>query len=49
MLPAILLTADLGPELAERCARQHVRLLGKPLLPLRLRQALTASRAVARP
>lgn len=49
MLPAILLTADLGPELAERCARQHVRLLGKPLLPLRLRQALTASRAVAQP
>lgn len=49
--PAILLTADQGAELAERCARLHVRLLGKPLLPVRLRQALnlclTASRAAA--
>ncbi|MHA6493902.1 hybrid sensor histidine kinase/response regulator [Pseudomonas borbori] len=40
MLPALLITADISPELQERCTPAHVTLLGKPLLPARLRQAL---------
>lgn len=40
MLPALLISADLSPELQERCVPAHVTLLGKPLLPARLRQAL---------
>lgn len=40
MLPALLVSADLSPELQERCIPAHVTLLGKPLLPARLRQAL---------
>lgn len=40
MLPALLISADLSPELQERCTPAHVTLLGKPLLPARLRQAL---------
>lgn len=40
MLPALLISADLTPELQERCIPAHVTLLGKPLLPARLRQAL---------
>jgi CheY-like chemotaxis protein len=40
MLPALLISADLSPELQERCIPAHVTLLGKPLLPARLRQAL---------
>lgn len=40
MLPALLITADIGADLQERCTRAHVTLLGKPLLPARLRQAL---------
>ncbi|NQD93898.1 hybrid sensor histidine kinase/response regulator [Pseudomonas sp. CrR25] len=40
MLPALLISADLSPELQERCIPAHVILLGKPLLPARLRQAL---------
>jgi signal transduction histidine kinase len=40
MLPALLITADVGGDLQERCTRAHVILLGKPLLPARLRQAL---------
>jgi len=40
MLPALLITADVTPELQERCMPAHVTLLGKPLLPARLRQAL---------
>jgi len=55
MLPALLVSADISPELQERCIPAHVTLLGKPLLPARLRQALavllpatpTASRADA--
>ena len=55
MLPALLISADISPELQERCIPAHVTLLGKPLLPARLRQALavllpatpTASRADA--
>jgi signal transduction histidine kinase len=40
MLPALLISADISPELQERCTPAHVTLLGKPLLPARLRQAL---------
>lgn len=40
MLPALLITADVSADLHERCTRAHVTLLGKPLLPARLRQAL---------
>ncbi|MBU0806734.1 MAG: response regulator [Gammaproteobacteria bacterium] len=40
MLPALLITADVGADLQERCTRAHVTLLAKPLLPARLRQAL---------
>jgi signal transduction histidine kinase len=40
MLPALLISADISPELQERCIPAHVTLLGKPLLPARLRQAL---------
>lgn len=40
MLPALLITADLSAELEERCVPAHVTLLGKPLLPARLRQVL---------
>ncbi|WP_255839149.1 hybrid sensor histidine kinase/response regulator [Pseudomonas benzenivorans] len=40
MLPALLISADISPELQERCVPAHVTLLGKPLLPARLRQAL---------
>ncbi|WP_339731049.1 ATP-binding protein [uncultured Pseudomonas sp.] len=40
MLPALLITADVSADLQERCTRAHVTLLGKPLLPARLRQAL---------
>ena len=40
MLPALLITADISPQLQERCIPAHVTLLGKPLLPARLRQAL---------
>lgn len=40
MLPALLITADLSPELHERCLPAHVIPLGKPLLPARLRQVL---------
>ena len=40
MLPALLVSADLSSELQERCIPAHVTLLGKPLLPARLRQAL---------
>ncbi len=55
MLPALLISADVGPELMDRCAPAHVTLLAKPLMPARLRQtlaimlpaALTASRAAA--
>ncbi|MBU3056100.1 ATP-binding response regulator [Pseudomonas indica] len=55
MLPALLISADVSPELQERCMPAHVTLLAKPLLPARLRRALalslpeavTASRAAA--
>ncbi|MET1078034.1 MAG: hybrid sensor histidine kinase/response regulator [Pseudomonas sp.] len=55
MLPAVLISADVSPELQERCSLVHVTLLAKPLLPARLRQALglllppavTASHAAA--
>jgi two-component system, sensor histidine kinase len=40
MLPALLITADISPQLQERCIPAHATLLGKPLLPARLRQAL---------
>nr|WP_298142142.1 hybrid sensor histidine kinase/response regulator [uncultured Pseudomonas sp.] len=40
MLPALLVTADISPQLQERFTAAHVHLLGKPLLPARLRQAL---------
>lgn len=40
MLPALLISADISPALQERCMPAHVTLLGKPLLPARLRQAL---------
>jgi len=40
MLPALLITADMSPELHERCLPAHVIPLGKPLLPARLRQVL---------
>ncbi|MGB4075040.1 hybrid sensor histidine kinase/response regulator [Pseudomonas sp.] len=40
MLPALLVTADISADIQERCTRAHVTLLGKPLLPARLRQAL---------
>lgn len=40
MLPALLISADLSPELHERCLPAHVIPLGKPLLPARLRQVL---------
>jgi len=40
MLPAVLISADVSPELRERCIPAHVTLLAKPLLPARLRQAL---------
>lgn len=40
MLPALLITADMSPELHERCLPAHVIALGKPLLPARLRQVL---------
>lgn len=40
MLPALLITADVSADLQERCTRGHVTLLGKPLLPARLRQTL---------
>lgn len=47
MLPALLVSADLSPELQERCIPAHVTLLGKPLLPARLRQALAVLLPVA--
>ncbi|RRV29706.1 response regulator [Pseudomonas sp. o96-267] len=40
MLPALLISADLSPELHERCLPAHVIPLSKPLLPARLRQVL---------
>lgn len=40
MLPALLVTADISPQLQERFTSAHINLLGKPLLPARLRQAL---------
>lgn len=40
MLPALLISADLGSELRERCLPAHVIPLTKPLLPARLRQVL---------
>ncbi|MFG0583364.1 ATP-binding protein [Pseudomonas sp. zjy_9] len=40
MLPALLISADLSPELHERCLPAHVMPLAKPLLPARLRQVL---------
>ena len=40
MLPALLISADVSPQLQERCVRENVQLLGKPLLPARLRQAV---------
>jgi two-component system, sensor histidine kinase len=40
MLPALLITADISTQLQERCLPAHITLLGKPLLPARLRQAL---------
>lgn len=40
MLPAMLISADVSPELQERCSLSHVTLLAKPLLPARLRHAL---------
>lgn len=40
MLPALLVSADVSPQLQERCVRQSIQLLGKPLLPVRLRQAV---------
>jgi signal transduction histidine kinase/CheY-like chemotaxis protein len=40
MLPALLITADISSQLQERCLPAHITLLGKPLLPARLRQAL---------
>ncbi|WP_457787505.1 ATP-binding response regulator [Pseudomonas sp. PL-6] len=42
MLPALLISADLSPELQERCLPAHVMPLGKPLLPARLRQVLAS-------
>lgn len=39
MLPALLITAEVSPELQRQCAQQSVQLLAKPLLPARLRQA----------
>uniref|UniRef100_UPI002FC6D5F6 hybrid sensor histidine kinase/response regulator n=1 Tax=Pseudomonas sp. TaxID=306 RepID=UPI002FC6D5F6 len=47
MLPALLISADISPELQERCLPAHVTLLGKPLLPARLRQALAVLLPVA--
>ncbi len=55
MVPAMLISADVSPELQERCSLVDVTLLAKPLLPARLRQALalllppavTASHAAA--
>ncbi|MNQ47289.1 Autoinducer 2 sensor kinase/phosphatase LuxQ [compost metagenome] len=47
MLPALLISADISPELQERCIPAHVTLLGKPLLPARLRQALAVLLPVA--
>ncbi|WPC03746.1 hybrid sensor histidine kinase/response regulator [Pseudomonas benzenivorans] len=41
MVPALLISADVCPELQERCIPAHATLLGKPLLPARLRQVLT--------
>ncbi|UVE18741.1 hybrid sensor histidine kinase/response regulator [Pseudomonas sp. LS44] len=40
MLPAVLITADVGTNLADRCALAHVTLFGKPILPVRLLQTL---------
>ncbi len=40
MLPALLVTADISPQLQERFTSSHINLLGKPLLPARLRQTL---------
>jgi CheY-like chemotaxis protein len=40
MLPALLITADISSQLQERCLPAHITLLGKPVLPARLRQAL---------
>lgn len=40
MLPALLVSADVSPALQAGCLRHSVHLLGKPLLPARLRQAL---------
>ncbi len=41
MVPALLISAEVNPGLRERCTQAHVTLLSKPLLPARLRQALT--------
>lgn len=49
MLPALLITADISADLQERCTRAHVTLLGKPLLPARLRQALAVLLPAATP
>ncbi|MBM7060373.1 hybrid sensor histidine kinase/response regulator [Pseudomonas sp. UL073] len=39
-LPAVLITADVSSVLADRCALANVMLFGKPILPVRLLQAL---------
>lgn len=39
-LPAVLITADVSLVLADRCADASVTLFGKPILPVRLLQAL---------
>jgi signal transduction histidine kinase/CheY-like chemotaxis protein len=41
MLPALLVSADTSPELQRRCMLLNINLQGKPLLPVRLRQALS--------
>lgn len=40
MLPALLVSADVSSELHARCMRFNINLLGKPLLPARLRQTI---------
>jgi signal transduction histidine kinase/CheY-like chemotaxis protein len=48
MLPALLVSADTNPELQRRCMLLNINLQGKPLLPVRLRQALSLLLAPSR-
>jgi signal transduction histidine kinase/CheY-like chemotaxis protein len=48
-VPALLVSADVSAQLQERCVREAVTLLAKPLLPARLQQTLAVLLGLHRP